>query len=72
MDANIDVLAVRTLQNFELDLSYADGSQRRFDMKLLLTMKPRNKIAALPVFTQPKWLTAQLCGQAILTLHLRP
>jgi hypothetical protein len=54
MDANIDVLAVRTLQNFELDLSYADGSQRRFDMKLLLTMKPRNKIAALPVFTQAK------------------
>ena len=51
---NIDVIAVKPLQNFELDLSYADGSQRRFDMKPLLIMKPWNKIAALPLFTQAK------------------
>ena len=54
MDANIDVVAVKTLQNFELDLSYADGSQRRFDMKPLLAIKPWNKIAALPLFTEAK------------------
>ena len=50
----MDVIAVKPLLNFELDLRYADGSQRRFDMKPLLTMKPWNKIAALPKFTQVK------------------
>jgi Protein of unknown function (DUF2442) len=34
--------------------SYTDGSQRRFDMKPLLAIKPWNKIAALSLFTQVK------------------
>jgi hypothetical protein len=50
----MNLIAVKPLQNFELDLSYADGSQRRFDMKPLLAIKPWNKIAALPIFTQAK------------------
>jgi Protein of unknown function (DUF2442) len=50
----MNLIAVKPLQNFELDLSYADGSQRRFDMKPLLAIKPWNKIAALPLFTQAK------------------
>jgi Protein of unknown function (DUF2442) len=50
----MDVIAVKPLPTFELDLSYADGTQRRFDMKPLLAVKPWNKISALPLFTQAK------------------
>ena len=50
----MDVVAVKPLPSFELDLRYADGSQRRFDMKPLLAVKPWNKISALSLFTQVK------------------
>lgn len=50
----MDVVAVKPLPSFELDLSYADGSQRRFDMKPLLAVKPWNRISALSLFTQVK------------------
>jgi Protein of unknown function (DUF2442) len=50
----MDIIAVKPLTSFELDLHYADGSLRRFDMKPLLVMKPWNKIAALPLFMQVK------------------
>jgi hypothetical protein len=50
----MDIIAVKPLASFELDLHYAGGSQRRFDMKPLLAMKPWNKIAALPLFMQVK------------------
>jgi len=50
----MDVIAVKPLPSFELDLSYADGSHRRFDMKPLLAIKPWNKISALSLFTQVK------------------
>jgi Protein of unknown function (DUF2442) len=50
----MDVVAVKPLPSFELDLSYADGSHRRFDMKPLLAVKPWNKISALSLFTQVK------------------
>ena len=50
----MDVVAVKPWPSFELDLSYADGSQRRFDMKPLLVVKPWNRISALPLFTQVK------------------
>jgi hypothetical protein len=48
----MDVIAVKPLPTFELDLSYADGSHRRFDMKPLLSLKPWNRISALPLFAQ--------------------
>jgi Protein of unknown function (DUF2442) len=51
----MDIIAVTPLlASFELDLSYADGTHRRFDMKPLLLVKPWNKIAALPLFKQVK------------------
>ncbi len=50
----MDIIAVKPLASFELDLRYADGSLRRFDMKPLLAMKPWNKIAAWPLFMQVK------------------
>lgn len=50
----MDIVAVKPIASFELDLQYADGSLRRFDMKPLLVIKPWNKIAALPLFMQVK------------------
>jgi hypothetical protein len=50
----MDVIAVKPLPTFELDLSYADGTHRRFDMKPLLALKPWNRISALPLFMQAK------------------
>jgi hypothetical protein len=50
----MDVIAVKPLPTFELDLTYADGSLRRFDMKPLLKQKPWNKIAAQPLFAMAK------------------
>ena len=53
-EVDMDVIAVKPLQNFELALSYEDGSQRRFDMKPLLALKPWNKLATAPLFSQVK------------------
>jgi Protein of unknown function (DUF2442) len=50
----MDVVAVKPLPTFELELNFADGTRRRFDMKPLLAMKPWNKVATLPIFTQAK------------------
>jgi hypothetical protein len=50
----MDIIVVKPLTSLELDMHYADGSQRRFDMKPPLAMKPWNKVAALPLFTQVK------------------
>jgi Protein of unknown function (DUF2442) len=54
MKTTMDVIAVKPLPTFELELSFADGSHRRFDMRPLLAMKPWNKVASLPLFTQVK------------------
>jgi hypothetical protein len=48
----MDILTVKPSSDFSLELHYADGSVRRFDMKPLLTMKPWNRIASLPLFMQ--------------------
>lgn len=48
----MDVIAVKPLPTFELELSYADGTLRRFDMKPLLAIKPWNKISAYLLFSQ--------------------
>jgi Protein of unknown function (DUF2442) len=50
----MDVVAVKPLVSFELDLTYADGTHRRFNMRPLLSLKPWNKISALPLFLQAK------------------
>ena len=46
----IDVIAVRTYPDFQLDLEFKNGERRRFDMRPLLAMKPWNLITAPAVF----------------------
>jgi len=46
----IDVISVRTRPEFQLDLEFKNGEQRRFDMRPLLSMKPWNRIATPAVF----------------------
>jgi len=46
----VDIIAVRTLPNYGLELNYANGELRRFDMRLLLTMTPWTAVAAQAIF----------------------
>ena len=46
----IDVIAVHTRPEFQLDLEFKNGKRRRFDMRPLLAMKPWNRIATPAVF----------------------
>lgn len=46
----IDVVKVIPRADFQLDLIYANGEQRRFDMRPLLAIKPWNRIAAPETF----------------------
>lgn len=46
----IDVIAVKVLSGFQLDLEFENGERRRFDMRPLLSMKPWNRIAAPALF----------------------
>lgn len=42
----LDVVNVKTTQDFQLELGFQNGEQRRFDMRPLLTMRPWNRIGA--------------------------
>ncbi len=46
----IDVVAVRTRPEFQLDLEFDNGERRRFDMRPLLAVKPWNRIATPAIF----------------------
>ena len=46
----LDVIAVRPLDGFQLDLEFENGERRRFDMRPLLSMKPWNRIATPTLF----------------------
>jgi len=46
----IDVISVCVRPEFQLDLVFKNGEQRRFDMRPLLLMKPWNRIAAPTLF----------------------
>jgi len=46
----IDVISVRTGSDFQLDLEFANGEHRRFDMRPLLAIKPWSRIAAPALF----------------------
>lgn len=50
----IDVVNVKTTQDFQLELSFKNGEQRLFDMRPLLVMKPWSRIAASPLFHHAK------------------
>ena len=46
----LDVIAVRPMDGFQLDLEFENGERRRFDMRPLLAMKPWNRIATPALF----------------------
>ncbi|MFA5824410.1 MAG: DUF2442 domain-containing protein [Gallionellaceae bacterium] len=46
----LDVVNVKTTPDFQLDLDFQNGEQRRFDMRPLLTMRPWNRIASEQLF----------------------
>lgn len=46
----MDVMSVKTLPDFQLDLEFKNGERRRFDMRPLLAMKPWNRIALPAIF----------------------
>lgn len=46
----VDVVKVSPSEDFHLNLIYANGEQRRFDMRPLLSIKPWNRIANPEVF----------------------
>lgn len=48
----IDVVSVKPHADFVLDLEFANGERRRFDMKPLLTMKPWNHVASPAIFNR--------------------
>jgi len=47
---SIDVIAVTPRSDFQLDLTYANGEMRRFDMKPLLNIKPWIRLANFQLF----------------------
>lgn len=46
----VDVISIRTLPEFKLDLEFKNGERRRFDMLPLLSIKPWNRIATQTLF----------------------
>jgi hypothetical protein len=46
----VDVVKVSPNADFQLDLVYANGEQRRFDMRPLLSIKPWDRIANPQIF----------------------
>lgn len=47
---SFDVVEVTPRSDFQLDLVFANGEKRRFDMKPLLTIKPWIRLANLHLF----------------------
>lgn len=50
----LDVVAVKPLQDFQLDLAFINGELRRFDMRPLLALKPWNSIASPNLFNRAR------------------
>jgi len=46
----LDVVKVKTQPDYQLDLEFANGEQRRFDMRPLLAIKPWNRISSPHLF----------------------
>lgn len=46
----LDVVQVKTTPDFQLELDFQNGEQRRFDMRPLLTMRPWSRIATEQLF----------------------
>ncbi len=50
----IDVVEVNPKADFQLDLVYANGERRRFDMKPLLSVKPWIRLANPQIFARAR------------------
>lgn len=50
----LDVLSVTPREDFQLDLVFANGEHRRFDMRPLLSMKPWTRVASSTVFQRAR------------------
>ncbi len=50
----LDVVTVKPLPDFKLDLIFENGELRRFDMHPLLAIKPWNRIASLNLFERAR------------------
>ncbi len=49
-----DVVSVSPTPDFQIDLEYANGETRRFDMRPLLQMKPWSRIASPALFSRAR------------------
>jgi len=58
----IDVISVRVLPEFQLDLEFKNGERRKFDMRPLLSMKPWNRIATPSCLGVCELITVLLSG----------
>lgn len=47
---SLDVVTVKTTVDFHLELDFANGEHRRFDMRPLLLMRPWDRIASGSLF----------------------
>ncbi len=46
----LDVVSVKTTEDFQLELAFQNGEKRRFNMHPLLKMRPWNRIATPQLF----------------------
>lgn len=49
-----DVVSVKPMPNFQVDLQYKNGERRLFDVRPLLAIKPWNRIAKPEIFSLVK------------------
>lgn len=49
-----DVVSVKPMPDFQIDLEYKNGERRLFDVRPLLAVKPWNRIARPEVFSLVK------------------
>lgn len=49
-----DVVSVKPMPDFQIDLKYKNGERRLFDVRPLLAVKPWNRIARPEVFSLVK------------------
>ncbi len=49
-----DVVSVKPMPDFQIDLQYQNGERRLFDVRPLLAMKPWNRIAKPEIFSLVK------------------
>jgi hypothetical protein len=49
-----DVVSVKPMPDFQIDLEYKNGERRLFDVRPLLAMKPWNRIARPEIFSLVK------------------